>query len=243
MRTPQHSWKVAATQHGRRFGIGLSLALAFVLLAFEWRSATIPRERTAPELVFTDDALELPPIVILKKEPSAPAASTVRKKQPSSIIVPGPEPVPDPGPQPDPGPKGDPVPDPGPPDPGPLNKEEVIDDGPMPWGGVEQRPYFRRCLDARREHIDECTERIIDQHLKRHFVVPENMRREERTTVSIVIDKDGGIANVICAPKPSPAVQAEIERVIRDLPPMNPATQNGRPVPVVFQLPFRVSRI
>ena len=36
---------------------------------------------------------------------------------------------------------------------------------------------------------------------------------------------------------------AEIERVIRMLPPMNPATQNGRPVPVVFQLPFRVSRI
>lgn len=242
MRKQQHHWRAVAHQHGRRFGIGLSLALAFVLVAFEWRSAPGLAERPVPELIIDDDALELPPVVILKKN-EAGADMLLKLKKRAAVVVPGPEPVPHPDPQPDPGKPGEPVPEPGPPDPGPLLPDESVEPGPMPWSGVEQRPYFRSCLDSRREDVDECTERIIDQHLKRHFVVPENMRREERTTVSIVINKDGGIANLVCVPKPSPAVQAEIERVIRDLPPMNPATQNGRAVPVVFQLPFRVSRI
>lgn len=238
----QHPWRAVAQQHGRRFSIGLSLALAFVLVAFEWRSAPGIPDREVPELVVDDGLVELPPVVILKKKQADAAAPTVREK-PSTVIVAGPEPVADPGPQPDPGLVGDPGPDPGPPEPGPVNPDEIVEPGPAPWDHVEQRPYFRRCLDSRREDIDACTERIIDQHLKRNFVVPERMRREERTTVSIVIDKEGGISNIVCVPKPSPAVQAEIERVIRTLPPMNPATQNGRPISVVFQLPFRVSRI
>lgn len=242
MRAQQHSWKTVSGNHRRRFVIGLSLALAFVLVAFEWRSAPGLAQRTIPELNIEDDALELPPVVILKRKEAGTDKASLPKKR-HAIVVPGPEPVPDPDPQPDPGKPGEPMPEPGPPDPGPILPDEFVEPGPMPWGGVEQRPYFRSCLEARRENVDECTERIIDQHLKRNFVVPESMRREERTTVSIVIDKDGGISNVVCVPKPSPAVLAEIERVIRMLPPMNPATQNGRPVPVVFQLPFRVSRI
>ena len=242
MRMQQHPWRAVAQQHGRRFSIGLSLALAFVLVAFEWRSAPGIPHRQVPELIVDDGLVELPPVVILKKkEAGADKISKPKKRQ--ANVVPGPDPAPDPDPRPEPGKPGEPLPDPGPTDPGPVNPDEVVEPGPAPWDHVEQRPYFRRCLDSRREDIDACTERIIDQHLKRNFVVPEGMRREERTTVSIVIDKEGGIANVVCVPKPSPAVLAEIERVIRMLPPMNPATQNGRPVPVVFQLPFRVSRI
>ncbi|MBK9146568.1 MAG: hypothetical protein IPM12_01970 [Flavobacteriales bacterium] len=223
----------------------MSIALAFVLVAFEWKAEASPLA-AASELAPEPPTSEPAPVPWLRqKKDEQKAAKPRTRKQPAGPIIPGEEPVapeskeaPETGPAAEPGPIGDDstserVP----------YGDEPIETPPAPWNGVEQRPYFRKCLDSRRSSVDECTERTIELHLKRHFVVPETMRREERTTVSIVIDAEGRIAQVVCVPKPSPAVSAEIERVIRALPEMNPATQNGKPVPVVFQLPFRVSRL
>jgi hypothetical protein len=240
MHAALHPWRAASAGHGRRFLAGLLISLSFALVAFEWRTTAgaavpLPGDPLPPM-----DELEYPPVVILEKRAAAQPAAAKRSAGP---IVPGPEPAPEPGPVPDPGP------DPGPPDTGPIVPHpigpappETVDPGPMPWDGVEQRPYFRSCLGRDRTALDDCTEELIERHLKRNFQVPDEMRREERTTVSIEIDAEGRIGRVLCVPKPSPAVQAEIERVIRALPPLMPATQNGRPVQVVFQLPFKVVR-
>lgn len=243
MHSLHHGRRTAADGFGRRFSIGLSIALACVLVAFEWRTVGRPNGGPAPALPDEGIETERLPVVIIHDD--RPHAETRKQRQAGGQLVPA-DPVAqdegdeasadhgaaEPGGE-DPGAEGPPG----------LNPDEAIESGPFPWMGVEQRPYFKSCLDARREGLDACTERIIDQHLKRHFVVPAAMRREERTTVSVLIDAQGRIAEVVCAPKPSPAVAAEIERVLRTLPPLNPATQNGRPVPVVFQLPFRVMRI
>lgn len=234
--------RTAADGFGRRFSIGLSIALAFVLVAFEWRSLSGPSQGPAPALPDEGIESERLPVVIIQDD--KPGEEPRKQRQAAGRLVPADPIAQDDGDEAtaeegaaepvgeDPGAEGPPG----------LNPDEAIESGPFPWIGVEQRPYFKRCLEEGRDGLDACTERIIDQHLKRNFVLPAAMRREERTTVSVLIDAQGRIAEIICAPKPSPAVAAEIERVLRTLPPLNPATQNGRPVPVVFQLPFRVMR-
>lgn len=244
MRTEKQTRGNAAIGFARRFSIGLSLALAFVLVAFEWKTDGVrpiaPLPELPPEAVVIDYT---PPYSFKDKTETAdkPQARKQRRAAVIASIVDEPDGQDDGARDDQAGAEG-----PGSDDPGPAfvpYGEEKSETLPLPYDGVEQRPYFRSCLEKRRGNVDECTERIIEMHLKRNFVVPENMRREERTTVSIVIDAEGRIEKVLCVPKPSPSVAAEIERVIRALPPMNPATQNGMPVPVVFQLPFRVSRI
>jgi hypothetical protein len=245
MRTNKQANRTAYS-FGRRFSIALSITLAFVLVAFEWKATVSGPEPILRELPPEPVTPDQPTVLWMKQKQDHEEATKpkprMKRNGPPVVgelpeIIEGKKAPDGTGPT-EPGPA---VEDPGP-EPVPYTAEKV-ELAPTPWDHVEQRPYFRKCLDARKADVDECTERTIDQHLKRYFVVPEAMRREERTTVSIVIDAEGRIANVLCVPKPSPAVAAEVERVIRGLPPMNPATQNGLPVPVVFQLPFRVSRL
>jgi hypothetical protein len=73
--------------------------------------------------------------------------------------------------------------------------------------------------------------------------VPQSVRRDEFTVITLEIDATGNIGRLVCAPRPSAAVQAEIERVVRALPVFMPGSQNGLAVPVIYQLPFRVTRL
>jgi hypothetical protein len=243
MSTLTHTWDRAHRDLGRRFLTGLTVALSFTLVAYEWRSGTsgqvllhsLPDEdhvaedlplnfvikaEPSPTKVKTRYAANAGPIVPVEPmvvEPSSLQASTVPSPphgQEPSVI--GTERLPD----------------------------EPIDPGPQLWDGVEQRPYFADCLRGARMDLDACTEERIDAHLQRHFRVPSDMRkREEFTVITMEVTSTGVIGRLVCVPEPSAAVKAEIERVIRALPELMPGTQNGIAVPVIYQLPFRVKRI
>jgi hypothetical protein len=225
-----------------RFSIGLVSALALVLVAFEW-SGIPPVRQGYDDGLPLEPPPDLPPVVVIRPPEPAKTRPAIRtRRNPVAALPDVPEPPTDLDPIPDaPAVEGGSVHS------GPersiFSPEPDDGDGPWPWQGVEQRPYFRRCLGLPPDEIDACTERLLEKHLEQHFVVPERMQREERTTVTILIDEHGRIARVLCVPKPSPAVQQEIERVIGGLPELIPASQNGRPVPVVFQLPFRIKRL
>jgi protein TonB len=242
MSRPAHPWTRARRNAGRRFLIGTSVALSLTLVAFEWRSEghrlTLP-----PELEDVEPPIEYPPVVIIKQETAAAKPEVQRRRPNAGIIVAvDPTPVVDPGPvppEPGTGPAVDPLPMPG----SSLRPEEVVEPGPRPWDGVEQRPYFKECLTRSANDLDGCTEARIDAHLQRHFRVPQSVRRDEFTVITLEIDATGNIGRLVCAPKPSAAVQAEIERVIRALPVFMPGSQNGLAVPVIYQLPFRVTRL
>jgi hypothetical protein len=242
MSRPEHPWTRARRNAGRRFLIGTSVALSLTLVAFEWRSEghrlTLP-----PELGDDGPPIEYPPVVIIEQESASAKPEVQRRRQNAGVIVPGdPTPVVEPGPaatEPAPVPTVDPLPLPG----SSLRPEEVVDPGPRPWDGVEQRPYFKECLTRSAHDLDGCTEERIDAHLQRHFRVPQGVRRDEFTVITLEIDATGHIGRLVCAPKPSAAVQAEIERVIRALPVFMPGSQNGLAVPVMYQLPFRDTRL
>ena len=242
MSRPAHPWTRARRNAGHRFLIGTSVALSLTLVAFEWRRGghrlTLP-----PELEDHGTEMEYPPVVIIKKESQSVMPEVQRRRQNVGIIVAGdPTPVVEPGPPatgPVTGPAVDPLPLPG----SSLRPEEVVEPGPRPWDGVEQRPYFKDCLTRSDHDLDGCTEARIDAHLQRHFRVPQSVRRDEFTVITLEIDATGNIGRLVCAPRPSAAVQAEIERVVRALPVFMPGSQNGLAVPVIYQLPFRITRL
>lgn len=243
MHRTTHSWQTQHRQSFRRFALGCSVALSLTLVAFEWRS------EHEPYLLSTDmddDGWledELPPVVIIKAEERAAAQPKQQGRPVASsepvvidpIVEPTTEPVVEPS-----------APSATAPD-LPANGRALLatdsaEAGPMIWNGVEQQPYFMECLRHGEEALTPCTEERIDAHLQRHFRVPDQLRREEFTVVNLEVRKDGRIGRIHCAPAPSKAVQQELERVLRALPTFVPGSQNGHPVAVIYQLPFRVAR-
>ena len=223
----------------RRLSVGMLAALSLLLVAFEWRSGSSELRPMVRELGL-EDSYDPLPIVLQRKTPAQKAIARERIRTSTAVVV---------GEPTEPLAVGNPATDPGPTDPVTdpvafrnMNPPEVPDPGPMPWTGVEQRPYFLSCLDLPRAEIDACTEDGIDRHLQQKFRVPPGMRGEEFTVVTFVIDANGAIGRIACVPKPREEVRQEIERVMRAMPTFVPATQNGRSVAVVYQIPFRVAR-
>lgn len=243
MRTPAHSWQTQYRQSLRRFAMGGAAALSLTLVAFEWRSDTALYRM--PDVLSDEPWLEeeLPPVVIIKAEERA----AVEPRQQGRIVATN-EPVAiDPMVEPytEPPILGTVATSPSEAGPetsrGPLTNDSAVV-GPTTWDFVERQPYFMDCLERGLEQLMTCTEARIDAHLKRHFRVPSNLRREEFTVVNLEVRKDGHIGRIHCAPRPSTEVQEELERVLRSLPVFVPGSQNGHPVAVIYQLPFRVAR-
>lgn len=230
----------SATADAERFLYGLIGSLAIALILFEWRGSKMSWDTLSDDLPIEDEVEYPQPVVLQAKQ--APAQALALKPK-ASIIVPGEPPLTPLDPTgPDPGPA--PGPDPGPVSPmRDLSPPDTADNRPLLWNGVEQRPYMKDCLQRGRKDLDDCTEARIDAHLKRYFRIQEGLRREEFTVVTFEIDAHGAIGELVCAPRPSPAVASEIERVVRSLPEFMPGTQNGIPVPVFYQIPFRVRRL
>jgi hypothetical protein len=236
MRSTEHSWKKARKPFGQRFFFGLMVAGTLSLVAFEWKS---PREELKIITGLPDEGLEpeVLPVVILEKPKAAAPAKKTRSTQvvvgeQDPVVVPSPESTP----EPEPGPGTEPTPDP---DPRSLLPPETVDPGPVLWGNVKGvRPYFMDCLKRNHEDLEPCTEARIDAHLQRHMRIPASVRGQVRTTVTFEIDAKGRIGKIVCAPKVSDEVRAEIERVIRSMPEFVPGSQGGYPVPVYYQLPL-----
>ncbi|MEZ4757891.1 MAG: hypothetical protein R2817_13765 [Flavobacteriales bacterium] len=241
MQRRTHSWDLQHHHAFRRFALGCSAALSLTLVAFEWRSnaATYHLPSDPIDDRWLED--ELPPVVIIKAEDrtTAPVRQRGRPVATNTPVLNDPivEPVADP--LVDAASMGTEA---GPATSHALLATDSADAGPMMLNGVERQPYFLECLEGGILDLGHCTEARIDAHLQRHFRVPRDLRREEFTVVNLEVRKDGQIGRIHCAPRPSTEVQQELERVLRNLPVFVPGSQNGHPVAVIYQLPFRVAR-
>lgn len=243
MMTPLQEWRRTGSAAGRRFGIGLMVGLSVVLAAFEWRSSAPAFQ----EWTYLDLEAPLDPeLQVMFASPKQEAPRQKLKNRGSGPIRTISDPLPDDGPVDD-------LPD----DPvsggadaatdstsrEQLNPPEQIETAVLPWKkGREDMPYFLDCEDNRRMDRHECTELRIQRHLDRNFRVPDGLRKEEFTVVSFEIATDGSIGQLVCRPRPSDAVEREVERVIRLLPAFKPGMQNDHPVRVIYQIPLRVKR-
>ncbi len=233
-----HSWRKASKQVGRRSLIGLLIALSLTLVAFEWQAGepTVRDDHFDP---YTDDwttAILLPveiekTTVIEKnisKRPSAPSItgtveSVSAKPEPSATDIAVPS--------------GDPE---GPIEPVATGPEPTTAGMPAHYNLVSIKPHFVDCMKRGLQYVDACTEARIGKHLERHFRVPLGLKDPVRTTITFEIDEEGMIGRLICTPRVAPAIEAEIERVIRSLPQFVPGRQGDHIVPVYYQIPLSV---
>lgn len=234
-----HSWRKTSKQVGRRSLIGILISLSLTLVAFEWQGGEAPLKEPYWDPYEDENILAILPAVVIEKTtvPQKPKTSP-RTSTPSisgtvEPVAVGPEPTePTPaGPREEPeGPIGPSITDPGP----------ATATMPAHWDLVSIRPHFVDCMKRGMEHVDECTEERIGRHLERRFRVPPGLKGPVRTTITFEIDVEGKVGKLICTPRVSPAIEAEIERVIRSLPQFIPGSQGGHTVPVYYQIPLSV---
>jgi len=240
METALHPWRTVHQRTGRRFALGLAIALSFTLVAFEWQT------RTPPLAVDTwwddrDDFVTeiLPPVVI---ERIVTATKPAPKRRGGPVVA-----VPDntveqadqttdtPVEEPVDGTRGEGLVD------APPTDHTSPAPGPMAYGLMQgRRPHFRDCLLSDPDRVDACTEARIGRHLERHFKVPQGVRGPVRTTITFEIDTLGQVGLLVCAPRVEKAVEAEVQRVIRSLPRFEPGCQGTHKVPVYYQIPLSV---
>jgi hypothetical protein len=226
----------------QRLSIGLAAALALTLVAMEWRAAGALPAWSMGEALPLESPPEVAPIPYRAK---SDARSAPRKPSAQRAALLADARGPDDAAAPD-GLRSDAA------DAGahadssslqPHSPPEAIEDFLIPWRkGDERMPCWNGCEQLRGAARDACTEARIQRHLDRVFRVPPEGLQEEFTVITLEIGTDGAPGAVVCRPRPSPAVEQEVLRVMRAMPPFIPAEQNGRAVRVIYQLPLRVAR-
>ena len=125
-----------------------------------------------------------------------------------------------------------------------FEEEEEIAD--VPFAVIEDVPIFPGCEnESTNEARKQCMSQKVEQFVNRRFNTDLGselgLSGINRIYVQFRIEKDGSVS-VLGARAPHPRLQQEAERVVNQLPDMQPGKQRGQPVGVLYSLPivFRV---
>lgn len=116
--------------------------------------------------------------------------------------------------------------------------EEEFEDIDVPFAVIEDVPVFPGCEGASDKRA--CFNEMMQQHIRKNFRYPEiaqEMGIQGRVNVMFTIQKDGSIGNIRYR-GPDKNLEAEALRIIEKLPKMTPGKQRGRPVRVPFSIPI-----
>lgn len=223
--------------HGRLIGLAVSLSL--VLVALEWR---LPARTLATWLDPLDPEasagpwLEPPP---MEPRTSASGPASAPRVVASAITTSDPA-LDDLGPDGSEGP-AEPVPV----DPATTAGTDAAatTTGPVvPWTPSASLPYLLDCYALDEEARNACTERGIRDVFTRRFRLPEGWTGRARTRLHFEVDTLGRIGRWRCVPRIDPALEREVERVLKAMPAFAPALQNGHRVAVPYSLPLSLGR-
>lgn len=117
------------------------------------------------------------------------------------------------------------------------NKEHNLEHQEIPFAVIDEVPTFPGCEGAADKR--ECFQEKIQEHIRKHFNYPKEAQEQSiqgRVSVIFTIDQDGQITN-IRKRGPHPLLEAEVERIIKRLPQMQPGKHKGESVNVPFSIP------
>lgn len=124
--------------------------------------------------------------------------------------------------------------------------EEEEEIGDVPFAVIEDVPIFPGCEnerdnEARRACMSEKVQQFVNRRFNTDLGSELGLSGINRIYVQFRIEKDGSVS-VLGARAPHPRLQQEAERVVDQLPDMQPGKQRGQPVGVLYSLPivFRV---
>lgn len=125
-----------------------------------------------------------------------------------------------------------------------FEEEEEI--GDVPFAVIEDVPIFPGCEnettnEGRKNCMSQKVQQFVDRRFNTDLGSELGLSGINRIYVQFRIEKDGSVS-VLGARAPHPRLQQEAERVVNQLPDMQPGKQRGQPVGVLYSLPivFRV---
>jgi len=111
----------------------------------------------------------------------------------------------------------------------------------MQFDDVENVPVYNGCENLSKEETKKCFHESITNFIKTEFnsEISKNLNISEVKSVDAFfqVDENGMISNIKVRDS-EVTIQAEIARVLRKIPKMKPATQDGRNVPILYSVPF-----
>lgn len=118
---------------------------------------------------------------------------------------------------------------------------EVEEDIDVPFAVIENVPVFPGCEggnnDAKRDCMSKKISDFVNKKFNTELASELGLSGRQRINVIFKIDKTGAITG-IRARAPHPGLEKEAERVISQLPKMQPGKQRGKPVNVPYSLPI-----
>ena len=122
-----------------------------------------------------------------------------------------------------------------------MAKNKVINkDTAIPFDLIELAPIFPGCERVGIEEYKQCFKKKIRSHIAKNFRYPEIAQQndiEGRVFIMFNIDSNGHVVN-IQSRGPDKSLEKEAERMIKLLPKMQPARQQGQTVKVSYAIPI-----
>ena len=106
------------------------------------------------------------------------------------------------------------------------------------------QPYYDACLNPLdREDQSLCSYAKIREHIQENLKIPFIVKEigvSGKTWVSFVVDEKGNATDVKILKGIHKMMDKEAIRIIKSLPRLNPASQQGKKVKVQYQIPINV---
>ena len=109
-------------------------------------------------------------------------------------------------------------------------------------GDSERFPIFPECEGASFEQEEECFSATLKAKIRENFQLPEVVAKDEfrgEVVVLFEVSREGRI-DAIYIDAPYAELKEEMNRVIAQLPEVQPATYNGRPISMNFRMPVNI---
>lgn len=227
--------KPQSTLHHRsRYLVGLSLSLAFVLMAFEWKTSKIDKIIPHPEPEFSDEIIDIPETYRLDKvkKPKQPKTSIVLieiledyfDNQNSNDEL-----------------KNKPLDDFDPSSYG-MNEEDLPYE-PLPFISTEIYPHYSECDGLRGQASLECSMMAIRKRVQEVFVLPDQLRDAGGTfaaNMSFLVNTKGKITEVEVIESNHPLMAKASKKALLQLTPMRAGVQQSKNVSLRMSIPIVV---
>ncbi len=215
---------------------GIIVALAVVLVSFEWTKFGEPQAQTLGIVVEVFEPEEIPIYIEPMEEKKEREVNT---ELPPDIGNPPPPkpPVPKPPTPPINPPVDPPIDPPFPPEP----PEPIVND--VPFIIVEDMPHFAECSGiTNKEERQKCSDEQLYKHIGKNIkypTIPKEAGISGVVYVSYVINRKGEVIDAEIVRGVNPYLDKEALRVINSLPAQVPGKQRGKSVKVKYTLPIR----
>jgi protein TonB len=116
--------------------------------------------------------------------------------------------------------------------------ESPIEDVEVTWVTIEEVPVFPGCEGSNDKRA--CFQEKMQKHIRKNFKYPENaidMNLQGKVYLQFTVLKDGNIGGLKMR-GPHQILESEASRIISKLPKMEPGKQRGQAVKVPFSIPI-----